>query len=290
MNTSIQHIPDHKRADLEKVIDIIKTTVYKDIEAEMIILYWSYARGDFVVRDVVREWWNTRVYESDFDILVITKKPTQEKNLRLAQEIEKKIASDSMIESHFSIIIEDIYHVNKMLKESRYFYMDIKREWVILHDTKKYQLASSEEIPKERKTQIQQEDFDLWFLDANRFFGHYKFDVENTDYKIGAFQMHQAAERYMTAYLLVKTWYKPKTHDLEVLYTKISVLNDELKNVFNLSDTQEKYHFELLRKAYIEARYSKEYSITAEELAFLDGKMITLRNIVERLCTIEIEN
>jgi hypothetical protein len=68
------------------------------------------------------------VYESDFDIMVITKKPTQEKNIRLSMEINEKISKDKSIESNFSIIIEDIYHVNKMLEESRYFYIDIKNE------------------------------------------------------------------------------------------------------------------------------------------------------------------
>gem|GEM_PF-1997651 len=80
------------------------------------------------MRDIVSEGGNTRVYESDFDIFVITKKPTQEKNMRLARAIEKKIHDDKSIESQFSIIIEDIYHVNKMLEESRYFYMDVKKE------------------------------------------------------------------------------------------------------------------------------------------------------------------
>ena len=287
MNTIPSHIPDHKRSDLERAVEIIKQTTYKDIEAEMIILYGSYARGDFVVRDVVQEGWNTRVYESDFDIFVITKKPTQEKNLRLSREIEAQITKDPTIESQFSIIIEDIYHVNKMLKESRYFYMDMKAEWIILHDSGKYELASSQPIPAERKKQIQTEDYELWFPDADTFLNISQDMWRQWDYKIGAFQMHQATERYMTAYLLVKTGYKPKTHDLEVLYTKITELDDTL-SVFNLNDKWDKHHFELLRKAYIEARYSKDYSITPEELIFLDTKVQALRTLVKQLCSQEI--
>jgi hypothetical protein len=60
--------------------------------------------------------------------MVITKKPTQEKNLRLSMEINEKIEKDYELEGHFNIIIEDIGHVNKMLEESRYFYIDIKNE------------------------------------------------------------------------------------------------------------------------------------------------------------------
>jgi len=289
MNPQLSNIPEHKLSDLEKVSEIISKTTYQSIGAEIVILYWSYARGDFVVRDVISEGWTTRVYESDFDIFVITKKPTQEKNMRLARAIEKKIHDDKSIESQFSIIIEDIYHVNKMLEESRYFYMDMKREWVLLYDSGKYTLASGKELPMARKKEIQQEDFDLWFLDANTFFTHYQFDYENKDYKIWAFQMHQATERYMTAYLLIKTGYKPKTHDLQILYEKIIEVEEDFGEIFDLTDKKESHHFELLRKAYIEARYSKEYSVTARELIFLEKKIRALSKKIEELCLQEIQ-
>jgi len=290
MSSKLSHIPEHKQADLVKVLKIIQDTTYQSIGAEMIILYGSYARGDFVVRDIVSEGWNTRVYESDFDMFIVTKKPTQEFNIALASAIEKKISSDQTIESHFSIIIEDIYHVNKMLEESRYFYVDMKRDGVVLHDSKKYTLASGKELPMDRKKEIQQEDFDLWFLDADTFFGIYKNMYKQKDYKIWAFQMHQATERYMTAFLLVKTGYKPKTHDLEILYEKIIWVEESFGEIFNLTDDQDSYHFELLRKAYIEARYSKDYSVTADELKFLEKKINILSKKVKALCSQEIQS
>ncbi|MCH2188560.1 HEPN domain-containing protein [Candidatus Gracilibacteria bacterium] len=289
MKTDISHIPKHKREEIEKVVSIIQSTQYKDMGAEMVILYGSYARGDFVVRDVVREGGNTRVYESDIDIFVVTKKPTQEKNIRLAREIEQKIRSNTEIESHFNIIMEDIFHVNKMLKESRYLYVDIKSEGVLLYDSKKYTLAESEELPKEYRKKIQQEDFDLWFPDADVFFNISQNMYKQGDYKIGAFQMHQATERYITAYLLVKTGYKPKTHDLEILYEKVTELESSLY-IFDMTDKEDKYHFELLKKAYIEARYSKEYSVTGDELLFLSDKILSLKNIIQNLCQQEIGN
>jgi hypothetical protein len=59
---------------------------------------------------------------------VITRKPTQEKNLRVAQEIQDTINADSTLSTPVSLIIEDIYHVNSKLAENRYFYLDIKKE------------------------------------------------------------------------------------------------------------------------------------------------------------------
>jgi HEPN domain-containing protein len=93
----------------------------------------------------------------------------------------------------------------------------------------------------------------------------------------------------MTAYLLVKTGYKPKTHDLEVIYRKIKEENTLFDTLFDLSNEKENYHFELLRKAYIEARYSKTYKITQEESKFLEDKILLMIALVEKLCLEELK-
>gem|GEM_PF-6708505 len=39
MSLKLSHIPEHKKADLAKVLKIIQDTTYQSIGAEMIILY-----------------------------------------------------------------------------------------------------------------------------------------------------------------------------------------------------------------------------------------------------------
>jgi predicted transcriptional regulator len=46
----------------------------------------------------------------------------------------------------------------------------------------------------------------------------------------------------------------------------------------------EKRCWELLRRAYVEARFSKHYAITAEELAWLTERISDLQGRVERAC------
>jgi uncharacterized protein len=217
--------------------------------------------------------------------MVITKKPTQEKNLRLSMEINEKIEKDHEIEGHFNIIIEDVHHVNKMLEESRYFYIDIKNEGILLYDSEKYTLSEAKNIDEKRRKEIQEEDFEMWMKDANVFFGHYKFDFKNKDYRIGAFSLHQTTEKVMTAYLLVKTGYKPKTHDLEIIYRKVKEESNLFDPFFDFADEKDNHHFELLRKAYIEARYSKTYKITREELLYIESKIPPMIDLVNKLCT-----
>jgi predicted transcriptional regulator len=46
----------------------------------------------------------------------------------------------------------------------------------------------------------------------------------------------------------------------------------------------EKRCWELLKRAYVEARFSKHYAITAEELAWLAARIADLQARVERSC------
>ena len=289
MNTDISHIPWDKQSELKKVIDIITETTYKNIGAEMIILYGSYARWDFVISDIVSEGGSMREYKSDFDIIVITKKPTQEKNLRLSMEISKKINDDNSISSPFNIIIEDVYHVNKMLEESRYFYLDIKKEGIILYDSWKYTLSEAKELSVERRKEIKKEDYKDWTYSAEGFLIDFEHALKREDYKKAAFYLHGAAEWYIAAYLLVQTGYKPKTHNLEELYVnKACKVSPDIHGWFNMQDGDDYEYFDLLKRSYIEARYSKEYSISDAELKYLHERILWLQEKVQDLCQEEI--
>jgi len=285
MKSSISHIPEDKQEELLKIVEIIKKSSKGIIWVEKIILFWSYARGDFVVRDLVSDWHNTLEYKSDFDIFVITRKPAQELNMRLSNEISHAISENKKLNTYVWVIIEDIYHVNSRLEENRYFYLDIKREWILLYDSWKCKLKSARELTRKEQLEIKKEDYSMWRDSAGEFFIDYQNAKTRWSYKIAVFYLHQATERYITAFLLVKTGYKPKSHDLKVLYTKIVEENDKFDNWFK---PWEENYFELLRKAYVDSRYSKEYKILKEELVFLEDKIMWLKSLVERLCKEEL--
>ncbi|MCI5168015.1 MAG: HEPN domain-containing protein [Candidatus Electrothrix sp. GM3_4] len=96
-------------------------------------------------------------------------------------------------------------------------------------------------------------------------------------------------EAYTTAYLLVKTGYRPKTHDLGDFIDFLVELDNSFSTWFDLTDPEEERKYELLKKAYIEARYSYKYIITKEELEFLKNKALFLQEKIIKLCRAEIE-
>ena len=63
MKTSLTHLPKHKREELKEITSIITSKV----EVEMVILFGSYARGNWV-EDTYTEGHITYEYKSDYDI------------------------------------------------------------------------------------------------------------------------------------------------------------------------------------------------------------------------------
>lgn len=58
----------------------------------------------------------------------------------------------------------------------------------------------------------------------------------------------------------------------------------ELVKVFPRDTPEEKRLFELLRSAYVEARYNDDFIVTKEDIDALIPKVELLREIVEKVC------
>ena len=97
-----------------------------------------------------------------------------------------------------------------------------------------------------------------------------------------AFQLHQATEGFYGSVFLVHMNYKPKTHDLDTLHRLATNHNPAFFTVFPLRTKQERDRFDLLRQAYVGARYD-DYVITPEELKYLARYVELLKEQTETL-------
>lgn len=285
MKDSLNHLPQRKKAELAHILSIIRKTVP---QAEMIILFGSYARGDWV-EDVTVEGNTTYEYSSDFDILVIVKSKSLADNLDLWYSLEDE-AGKHPVQTPVKIIAHEIDFVNRRLESGQYFFSDIKKDGIILYDSKNCQLAEAKKLsPKERLGQAKA-DFKQWFTSANEFCANYEFNLEKKWYKKAAFMLHQAAECYYGAALLVHTNYKPKTHDLDTLRRLAANHDPAFFTVFPLRTKQERDRFDLLRQAYVGARYHKAYKITPQQLKYLSRCIELLRDQTETSCEAKMKS
>jgi len=143
--------------------------------------------------------------------------------------------------------------------------------------------------PAKRK-QIAKEDFKEWFESAREFYFHYEVALKRRKYKIAAFQLHQAVERFYSTTLLVFTGYKGKRHNIEKLGRQVSGYDTAFLKVFPRATKEQDERFKLLKKAYIDARYKKDYKITKKQLEYLSKRVKILQRLTKKICLAKIES
>lgn len=285
MKTSLAHLPKHKREELKEITSIIK----ENAEVEMIILFGSYARGNWV-EDIYKEGHVTYEYKSDYDLLVVVKDYNQVRRIGTWHKIEAAARHRSTIRTRVTLIVHDIREVNKALAKRQYFFTDIKKEGVLLYDSKRFELAKAQKLSPEERKLTAQEDFKYWHKSANEFLIDFGHAFKRRSYNKAAFELHQATERLYMTVLLVFTHYKPKEHDIKILGKQVSNLDPRFLPVFPRTTQEEERLFELLRKGYIDARYNPKYKVTRKELEYLAERVKKLQRVTKEVCKERIES
>jgi predicted transcriptional regulator len=88
---------------------------------------------------------------------------------------------------------------------------------------------------------------------------------------------------------LTLTLYSPKTHNAKFLRALAEELDERLRAVWPSTTKHDRSCFELLKRAYVEARYSEHYKITKEELDWLGTRVEALQALVEQVCNERLE-
>ena len=155
---------------------------------------------------------------------------------------------------------------------------------MLLYDSKKFELAKAQKLSPEERKQTAQADFNYWFKSATGFVMAFEDAFKRRNYNIAAFQLHQATERFYMTTLLVFTHYKPKEHDIKKLGKQVNTFDPRFLPIFVCATQEEERLFELLRKAYIDARYNPKYKVTKKELEYLAERVKQLQRVTKAVC------
>jgi uncharacterized protein len=126
--------------------------------------------------------------------------------------------------------------------------------------------------------------FREYFETASRFFSFGLTGIKNGWNKMAAFQLHQATENYYKCAILVITAYWPKQHNIEILGNQCAGLSPAFRDIFPLATPDDERRFELLKEAYVKARYSLTYTISREDLEALARHISVLHERTEAAC------
>lgn len=285
MKTSIKHLPRKTQRELDTLVHLI---VENTPSCQMVILFGSYARGGYVIWDETITDGIRETYQSDYDILVVVDTPNTDV---IEQKLNEKTTSKYNVcfkESRHvtppEFIVEEINSLNKQLQSNQYFYTDIIKEGIKLYDTTGYKIAKPRKLSyQERQTQAI-DHFKSNFPKGNQYLKHSDFDFIDGDYVTGSFEAHQATEHFYKTIFLVFTLYRPKYHKLDKLGNRSKRFSRDLGAIFPQHTDFEKRCFDLLQRAYIEARYNRHFVVTKEELEYMIARVEVLKEITECVC------
>ena len=289
MKDSIAYLPKDKQEELNFLV----TEILRRLpQTEFIILYGSYARGNYVRRSIrIEDGGIPTVKISDYDIYVITSGINSKKAETILDNVEdiffagKDFDRDTPVE----FINDDIKMLNKYLEEGRYFYTQIKQEGVVLYNSGKYKLARRRKLNFAEIKEQAQEYFNEKLNEANEFLVDTINAYNRENYKRASFYLHQACENYYYAIRLTFTLRNNKQHNLSKLSSSTKRYSEDLVTVFPQDTLEEKRLFILLKAAYVEARYNPYFVVTKEDIDKLVPKVELLRNITIRICDMRIK-
>jgi predicted nucleotidyltransferase/HEPN domain-containing protein len=292
MRTDLDHLPDRKKRELEHIVRVL----FEEFEDALagrnaphrkagrilkVILFGSYARGDSVEDPVGG-------YFSDYDLLVVVNHDELADVAEYWTAAEDHLVRDYVVTKRLatqaSFIVHSLADVNKQLKHGRYFFTDIVRDGIALYELPDHPFATPEPLSAEAARAEAQGYFDKWFPSAEAFLRMGQGAIGAGDLKEAAFVLHQAAERFYHCFLLVQRLYSPKSHKLNFLRNLCEELDESLIAAWPRDSRFNQRCFELLRRAYVDARYSPQYKITPEELAWLIERVAVLRDLTKAAC------
>lgn len=286
LKTTLEHLPENKQANIHAIVDLIHdefdqvvNSATKDAKKHsrivLILLFGSYAKGTYVDDP-------QNGYTSDYDILVVLNEAELVEDYKIWHTVEERAALKT--NAPVNLIVHTLREINQELNQGHYFFKDIREQAIQLYQYNNTELLTPGKLDPVEAKEVAQKHFDQWFESAGSFVIDFGHCIERKDYKKAAFELHQAVERYFSCLLLVFTNYRPKSHNIKALYSLVTQQAGELKEVFPLNGKFNRRCFQLLKKAYIEARYSEHYKISEEELNWLAERVEQLQQFTERLC------
>lgn len=285
MKKSVSYLPKRKQEDL---IFLVREINKRLPQAEMIILYGSYATGKFVEYDERVEFGVPTSFMSDYDILVVTSGVSDKKAGNVLDNIEDIYYKDPDNQTPVQFINDDIKTLNRQLEEGRYFYTQVKQEGIVLYDSNKFKLARRRKLNFKEIQQQAQEYFDDKFKNATDFLGFTDDAIRKDNYKMASFMLHQASENFYYSIRLAFTLRSNKQHNLAKLSASVKRHSEELAKIFPRNTAEEKRLFTLLKDAYVEARYNPNFLVTKEDIDALLPKVELLRDITKKICEVKI--
>jgi HEPN domain-containing protein/predicted nucleotidyltransferase len=293
MKSNLDHLPAVQQDELERITGILLRGFEQAVaggtqpwrrgaKIYKIILFGSYARGDFVDEP-------ENGYLSDFDILVVV---SDEKLTDIAGywfETEEKIAHDPAIGRIVNLMVNDLGDINQGLDAGLHFFREVIDQGVALYELPGHAFSPLKPLTADAALALGERHYNKIFATIRSSLRLAEFameqgDVDDFPHK-AAFNLHQTVEAAYIAVLLLTGFYAPRSHNIKFLRAQAEAKAPSLIPAWPRETRALRKPFEKLKRAYVDARYNQDsFHITAKELEDLKADAEGLIALVRQVC------
>lgn len=290
MKTSIDHLPEDTQDRLRDLVGCILTEIP---ETQYVILYGSYTGDKYVEYDQRTEFGLRTCYQSDFDLMILTDKKGGSKS-----SVERRMegVSDKYYGSHHFVLRPTLQYdvlfveeFNKAIREGRYFWTEVSKRGIALYNSGNYEIQPIRKLDYKQVLKLSREYYKDKYSTAESFLKGVKFYYDDVNYRMASFMLHQAVENYCLAINLSASLYSPKEHNIVKNIKATTRFTSVVTEIFHTDTDEDKRLLNLLKRAYVEGRYNKNFNITKEDIEALMKRVKKLRVVAKRACLDKIK-
>jgi len=294
LGETLPHLPPEKQAELSRALRIIfeefedaramATSDLKRMDRILHVILFGSFTGDKWVEDPKSG------YMSDFDLLIVVSHAHFTDYGTYWYKAEERILRHPAIQREVNFIVHDFGDVNRQLDKGQYFFSDIVKGGIPLYElTQTKKLINPAKLDAAEAKKQAKEYFEQSLSKISGAIKGANFHIAEGDMNWAAFMLHQAAESAYNCLLLTHTLYSPPSHNIKLLRSLAEKQDSSLIKAWPRATKRDRANFALLKRAYIDARYSPKYEITKDQLNWLMERMKDLEEAVKKSCEAKLE-
>jgi uncharacterized protein len=219
--------------------------------------------------------------KATFDLLVITGNENNQADHEILQQIDLLASS---LDCEVTAVVQSLDAVNELIAKNSRFLTTLYHKAVLVYNTGTSDLTTPPAAPSYEVIKGKLETtWSKCFNTAERFYKTACFCLDNGWNEKALFDLHQATQHTCMALLRIYTGYRSTTHNLSRLLALIENFSFLPSTIFPCSTEEETALFNLLNKAYSDARYKEDYSILTETANLLKKRVHQLLLVAEKL-------
>lgn len=277
MLTTFEKLSQNLLNQLAQLVQKIATTIYPEK-----ILCYGYRTSIYQDWSCFKEnTGNQETIKATFDLLVITNSDNKLADHEILQKIDQIVAT---LDCEVTTVVQPLEAANELIAKNSRFLTTIYHKAVLVYNAGNSALIAPPAAPSFDETIRKLETtWNKCFSVAERFYKTACFCLDNGWNEKAMFDLHQATQHTCMALLRVYTGYRSTTHNLSRLLALIENFSFIPSSIFPCITEEETALFNILNRAYSDARYKEDYIIPIDVANVLKKRVHQLLLVAEKL-------